>query len=60
VQAKVNGCKALMMVDTGSMMNFVTPAFATVAKLAMFMLESQLLLQLGCVSSRSTITHGAL
>ena len=41
VHTKVNGCEALTMVDTGSMMNFVSPAFATVAKLAAFMLESQ-------------------
>jgi len=58
VRAKVNSCEALTMVDTGSTTNFVSPAFATVAKLATFMLESQLLLQLGCVGSRSTITHG--
>jgi len=59
VRAKVNGCEALTMVNTGSTMNFVSPAFATVAKLATFMLESQLLLQLGCIGSHSTITHGA-
>ena len=58
VHAKVNGCEALMMVNTGSTTNFVSPAFATVAKLAAFMLESQLALQLGCVGSRSKITHG--
>ena len=58
VRAKVNNCEALTMVDTGSMTNFVSPAFATIAKLATFMLESQLPFQLGCVGSRSTITHG--
>jgi len=47
------------MINTGSMTNFVSPAFVTVAKLATFMLESQLPLQLGCVGSRLTITHGA-
>jgi len=47
-----------MMIDTGSMTNFVSPAFVTLAKLATFTLESQLPLQLGCVSSRLTITHG--
>jgi len=57
VQAKVNSCEVLMMVDTGSTTNFISPAFATVAKLATFTLESQLPLQLGCVSSHSTITH---
>ncbi|KIM56122.1 hypothetical protein SCLCIDRAFT_29834 [Scleroderma citrinum Foug A] len=58
VHAKVNSCKALMMVDTGSMTNFVSPAFTTVAKLAAFTLESQLALQLGCVGSQLKITHG--
>ena len=57
VRAKVNGCEALTMVDTSSTTNFVSPAFVTIAKLATFMLESQLPLQLGCVGSRSTITH---
>jgi len=46
------------MVDTGSTTNFISPAFVTIAKLATFALESQLPLQLGCVGSRSTITHG--
>jgi len=59
VRAKVNGCEVLTIVDTGSMMNFISPAFATVAKLATFTLESQLLFQLGCISSHSTITHSA-
>ena len=47
------------MVNTSSMSNFISPAFVTIAKLAMFMLESQLPLQLRCVSSCSTIhsTH---
>ena len=58
VQTKVNSCTALTMVDTGSTTNFISPAFVTVAKLATFMLESQLPLQLGCIGSRSTITHG--
>ena len=51
VHVKVNGCEALMMVNTGSMTNFISPAFVTVAKLAAFTLESQLALQLGCVGS---------
>jgi len=59
VRAKVNGCEALTMVNTGSTTNFVSPAFVTIAKLATFTLESQLLLQLRCVGSRLTITHGA-
>ena len=58
VHTKVNSCKALTMVDTGSMTNFVSPAFATVAKPAAFTLESQLALQLGCVGSQLKIIHG--
>ena len=58
VHAKVNSCEALTMVDTGSTTNFVSPAFVTVAKLAAFTLESQLAQQLGCMGSRSKITHG--
>ena len=42
VHAKVNGCEALTMVDTGSTTNFVSPAFVAVAKLAAFTLQSQL------------------
>ena len=57
VRVKVNGCEALTMVNTGSTMNFVSPAFAMVAKLAAFTLESQLALQLGCVGSQLKITH---
>ncbi|KIK16507.1 hypothetical protein PISMIDRAFT_113200, partial [Pisolithus microcarpus 441] len=59
VKAQVNGCEALTMIDTGSMTNFVSPAFATVAKLPTFTLASQLTLQLGCVGSHSKITHGS-
>ena len=59
VHTKVNGCEALTMVNTGSTTNFISPAFATVAKLAAFTLESQLALQLGCVGSRLKITHSA-
>ena len=57
VRAKVNRCEALTMVNTGSMMNFISPAFATIVKLATFTLESQLLLQLGCVARPSPMAH---
>ena len=48
-----------MMLDTGSTSNFVSPAFAMVHRIRAFPLEQQLTLQLGCVGSRSHITHGA-
>jgi len=47
------------MIDTGSTGNFLSPAFAMVTHVATFPLEQQLTLQLGCVGSRSKITHGA-
>ena len=47
------------MLDTGSISNFVSPAFTTVHHIRAFPLEQQLTLQLGCVGSRSCITHGA-
>ena len=47
------------MLDTGSTSNFVSPAFATVHRIRAFPLEQQLTLQLGCIGSRSRITHGA-
>ncbi|KIK16760.1 hypothetical protein PISMIDRAFT_82931, partial [Pisolithus microcarpus 441] len=59
VKAQVNGCEALTMIDTGSMTNFMSPAFATISKLPTFTLASQLTLQLGCVRSCSKIMHGS-
>ena len=47
------------MLDMGSTSNFVSPAFMTVHRIRTFPLEQQLTLQLGCVGSRSGITHGA-
>jgi len=58
VEALVHGCHALAMIDTGSMGNFLSPAFAMVTRVATFPLEQQLTLQLGCMGSRSKITHG--
>ena len=59
VETLINGHKALTMLDTGSTSNFVSPAFATVHRIRTFPLEQQLTLQLGCIGSRSCITHGA-
>ena len=58
VETLINGHKALMMLDMGSS-NFVSPAFATVHRIHAFPLEQQLMLQPGCIGSRSRITHGA-
>ena len=59
VETLIDGHKALTMLDTGSTSNFVSLAFAMVHRIHAFPLEQQLTLQLGCVGSRSRITHGA-
>ena len=59
VETLINGHKALTMLNTGSTSNFVSLAFVTVHRICAFPLEQQLTLQLGCVGSRSCITHGA-
>ena len=59
IEAMIHGCCALTMIDMGSTGNFISPVFAMVTHLSMFPLEQQLTLQLGCVGSRSRITHGA-
>ena len=59
VKAMIQGCRALTMIDTGSTGNFIGPAFVMVTRLHTFPLEQQLTLQLGCMGSRSHITHGA-
>lgn len=57
IEARVHGCKAYIMLDTGSTGNFVSPAFAKVTEVKTFPLEQQLTLQLGCIGSHSKITH---
>ena len=59
IETLIDGHQALTMLDTGSTSNFVSLAFATVHRICAFPLEQQLTLQLGCVGSRSRITHGA-
>ena len=51
IETKVNGCKAYIMLNTGSTGNFMSPAFAKVTGMNTFPLEQQLTLQLGCISS---------
>ncbi|KIK10971.1 hypothetical protein PISMIDRAFT_123549, partial [Pisolithus microcarpus 441] len=58
LQSIINGCTVYTMIDTRSMGNFVSPAFAKVMKMRVFPLKQQLMLQLGCIGSRSKITHG--
>jgi hypothetical protein len=50
--------KALALFDTGSTTDSVTPEFAFATKAKTFKLEEQVILQLGCVGSRSKISYG--
>ncbi|KIJ58717.1 hypothetical protein HYDPIDRAFT_67080, partial [Hydnomerulius pinastri MD-312] len=50
---------AFTMVDTGSTTNFVSPTFTTIMKMPVYTLEQQIMLQLGCIGSRSKLSHGA-
>ncbi|KAH7890950.1 hypothetical protein F5I97DRAFT_1798900, partial [Phlebopus sp. FC_14] len=47
------------MIDTGSMTNFLSLAFVTVAKISAFPLKEQITLQLGYVSSCLKLNHEA-
>jgi hypothetical protein len=58
IQTQINGCKAYIMLDTGSTGNFISPAFAKVTGMKVFPLDQQITLQLGCIGSRSKVTHG--
>ncbi|KAH9942793.1 hypothetical protein B0H21DRAFT_884497 [Amylocystis lapponica] len=55
----VNGLRALVLFDSGSTTDSVSPDFARIAGLSIVELENPALLQLGCVGSRSRINFGA-
>ena len=48
----------MTLFDTGSTTDSVTPEFAFATKAKTFKLEEQVILQLGCVGSRSKISYG--
>jgi hypothetical protein len=54
----INGVKALTLFDSGSTTDSITPEFAFITKANQFKLEEQVILQLGCVGSRSKISYG--
>ncbi|KAI0039991.1 hypothetical protein FA95DRAFT_1454419, partial [Auriscalpium vulgare] len=54
----VNGQRALALFDSGSTADLVSPDFARVANLPLFVLDKPVPLQLGCVGSRSAINFG--
>lgn len=56
---KVNGLDALVLLDSGSTGDSMSPEFARVAGVRAFELENPAILQLGCVGSRSRINYGA-
>jgi hypothetical protein len=59
-EVEINGIKALALFDSGSTTDSITPEFAFASKAKQFKLEEQVILQLGCVGSRSKISYGTL
>ena len=55
---RINGLEALVLFDSGSTTDSLSPDFAAVAKVPKFELENPAILQLGCVGSRSRINYG--
>ncbi len=55
---KVNGLDALVLMDSGSTGDSMSPEFARVCGAPTFELENPATLQLGCVGSRSRINYG--
>jgi len=57
-EVEINGLKALVLFDSGSTTDLITPEFAFATKAKQIKLEEQVVLQLGCVGSRSKISYG--
>ncbi|KZP11249.1 hypothetical protein FIBSPDRAFT_712154, partial [Athelia psychrophila] len=58
-EIEINDHKALVLFDSGSTTDSVTPEFAFVSRMKQFRLAEQITLQLGCVGSRSKISYGS-
>lgn len=58
-EISINGHKALVLFDSGSTTDSVTPEFAHIARMTQFRLDEQVTLQLGCVGSKSKISYGS-
>ncbi|VDB94411.1 unnamed protein product [Peniophora sp. CBMAI 1063] len=56
---EVNGVQALILFDTGSTCDSITPTLATAAKVKAVALDPPFTLQLGCVGSKSKVSWGA-
>jgi len=57
-EVEINGLKALILFDSRSTTDSITPEFAFAMKAKQFKLEDQVILQLGCVGSQSKISYG--
>ena len=57
-EVEINGVKAFTLFDSGSTTDSLTPEFAFATRAQQITLEDQVILQLGCVGSRSKICYG--
>jgi hypothetical protein len=57
-EVEITGLKALVLFNSGSTMDSITPEFAFTTKAKQNKLEEQVVLQLGCVGIRSKISYG--
>lgn len=55
---KVNGLDALVLMDSGSTGDSISPEFARICGASTYELENPATLQLGCIGSRSRINYG--
>ncbi|KAI0345839.1 hypothetical protein BDW22DRAFT_1324389 [Trametopsis cervina] len=58
IVGSLKGLQAKILIDTGSSINAVSPAFAALSQIDVFPLDTPIGLQLGCVGSRSKINFG--
>ncbi|KAJ7020545.1 hypothetical protein C8F04DRAFT_1196522 [Mycena alexandri] len=58
-EVEIGGCTAYVLFDSGSNTDSLTPEYAKGTECAVFRLEDQVTLQLGCVGSKSRINYGA-
>jgi hypothetical protein len=54
----INGVEAYTLFDSGSTTDAISPDFARVAELPLYVLEQPMTLKLGCVGSKSKINYG--
>lgn len=57
-EIEINGIKAFTLFDSGSTTDSLSPEFAHITKAPVTKLDKQIVLQLGCVGSRSKISYG--